>query len=553
MKHFNTYFLRKLLVMFIVMASPIWSTAQDWSGMEYGDCLPDLTEATSMKRTQPQKHSHRIPPIKDLSGKTEYKQLVILVEFADCQFTCANPQDYYYRMFNESGFTESQEVTLGSMSDYLMAQSNGKFHVTFDIAGPYRVSSKAKPNPNADSRTRNYGQTAFKEATEKLIAEHPEWDYSQYDWDNDGKVNQVIFMHAGISGNQGVLTRRKTDPETGEFITDENGVVIRDTLVNSWGHIWPNTSTISTVKTPNNGPTISNFSCGGELWITGAIPSTGLGTICHEYMHSLGLPDIYPTGGNYSPFSLLDAWDLMDGGTITNFGWCPPNLTALEKILLGWATPTELDEPISSTNMQPGEIFQIKHTDTEYFLLENRQWTGWDAGLPGRGLVIYYVDYDAKRWSNNTVNNLYSSTDHPHFTLVYADQRDYDSWKSELSAYPTDQRYKGPHRMNCLFLSDAAYPFIKGDTENHELTDKSTPAAIVYNANKDGQTTLNKAITNIQMADDGTISFDFMGGTTDIKEVGKVNDDNWYDLQGRKIANPTRGLYIKEGKIIFKK
>ena len=107
--------------------------------------------------------------------------------------------------------------------------------------------------------------------------------------------------------------------------------------------------------------------------------------------------------------------------------------------------------------------------------------------------------------------------------------------------------------MNCLFLSDAAYPFIKGDIENHELTDTSTPAAIVYNANKDGQTTLNKAITNIQMADDGTISFDFMGGTTDIKEVGKVNDDNWYDLQGRKIANPTRGLYIKKGKIIFKK
>ena len=140
MKHFIAYILRKLLVMFIVIASPIWSTAQDWSGMEYGDCLPDLTEATSMKRTQPQKHSHRIPPIKDLSGKTEYKQLVILVEFADCQFTCANPQDYYYRMFNESGFTESQEVTLGSMSEYLMAQSNGKFHVTFDIAGPYRVS-----------------------------------------------------------------------------------------------------------------------------------------------------------------------------------------------------------------------------------------------------------------------------------------------------------------------------------------------------------------------------------------------------------------------------
>jgi len=553
MKHLVAYLQQKISVTLILMALPIWCSAQEWSGMERGECMPDLSEAEVARRAQLLKNGHRIPPIKDLSGKTEYKQLVILVEFADCQFSCENPLDYYNRMFNESGFTDSQEVTVGSMADYLMDQSNGLFHVTFDVAGPYRVSSKAKPNPNANSGTRYYGKDAFKEATEMFVAEFPDVDYSQYDWNGDGKVNQVIFIYAGLAGNQGILTQRRTDPETGEFITDEKGEVVRDTLAISWGHIWPNTSTISIVRTPNNGPTISNFSCGGERWMIGDISSMGIGTICHEFMHSLGLPDIYPTGGGSSPYSVLDAWDLMDGGNFTNYGWCPPNLTALEKMLMGWATPTELKEPVSITDMKPGDIFQIKHTDTEYFLLENRQWAGWDAGLPGRGLVVYYVDYDANRWSSNSVNNLYSSEDHLHFTMVYADQRDYASWRTALLNYPIDQRYKGPHRMHCLYLSDAAYPFVSGTTENRELTDTSVPAATVYSANKDGQTLLNKAITNIQMADDGTISFDFMGGTTDIKEVNDVNDDCWYDLQGRKTGSPTQGLYIKNGKLIFKK
>ena len=555
MKYFVAHIQQIILVELIFMALPLWCMAQEWSGMERGGCMPDLTEADIARRAQLLKGNRRLPSIKDLSGQTEYRQLVVLVEFADCQFTQDNPLDYYDRMFNESGFTESQEVSIGSMTDYLMAQSNGLFHVTFDVVGPFRVSSKAKPNPNANSNTRYYGKDVFKEATEMLVAEYPDLNYAQYDWDGDGKVNQVIFIHAGIAGNQGVLTQRRTDPDTGEYITDENGTVIRDTLVNSMGYIWPNTSSISAVRTPNNGPTIQNFSCSGERWITGDIPSMGIGTICHEYMHSLGLPDIYPTGGAYSPYSVLDAWDLMDGGNITNYGWCPPNLTALEKMLLGWATSTELTEPVSITGMKPGEIYQIKHTSTEYFLLENRQWIDWDAGLPGRGLVVYYVDYSAGKWSGNTVNNLYSATDHPHFTIVYADQRDYASWKAELSVYPTNQRYKNPHRMNCLFLSNAAYPYISETAVNCELTDTSSPAATVYSKNAEGQTMLNKAITNIQMADDGTISFDFMGGTTGVEEVidkNTVDAENWYDLQGRKVESPIHGLYIKGGKKIFK-
>ena len=77
------------------MVLPLWCMAQEWSGMERGGCMPDLTEADIARRAQLLKDNRRLPSIKDLSGQTEYRQLVVLVEFADCQFTQDNPLEAY--------------------------------------------------------------------------------------------------------------------------------------------------------------------------------------------------------------------------------------------------------------------------------------------------------------------------------------------------------------------------------------------------------------------------------------------------------------------------
>ena len=160
------------------------------------------------------------------------------------------------------------------------------------------------------------------EATNLFIEEHPEIDFSQYDWNGNGRVNQVIFIYAGLTGNI--------------------------TSTACYGHIWPNTSSFPTITTPD-GKKISNFTASGELWPYNR--SFGIGTICHEFSHSLGLPDIYPTSKN-GGYSICDEWDLMDGGNFTNYGWCPPNYTPLEKMLLGWLTPVELTEPTSITDLK---------------------------------------------------------------------------------------------------------------------------------------------------------------------------------------------------------
>ena len=356
------------------------------------------------------------------------------------------------------------------------------------------------------------------EAAEQFVTEHPEIDISQYDWNGNGYVNQVVFIYAGYGGN----------------------------TKSTYGYIWPNTSSFSAVETPN-GKIISSYTASAELWTPSTPSSCGIGTICHEFSHSLGLPDIYPTTSNQG-YSVCDEWDLMDGGNFTSWGWCPPNYTALEKYLLGWVEFTELDDAASISDLKPvsegGEVYRIKHSDSEWLLLENRQQTKWDSGLPGKGLVIYHVNYDGSVWKGNTVNNDKTKR---RFHLVHADNMDYDAWNAYIEEKGLSP-YASGDRMNRRYLSTSPYPYIVEDeVQNNELTDTSTPAATMFYPNLDGEILLGKSITNIQMTD-GLVSFDFMGGATEIKvpmRYPEKVDLQMYNLLGYKVKTPVQGqIYI---------
>jgi hypothetical protein len=295
---------------------------------------------------------------------------------------------------------------------------------------------------------------------------------------------------------------------------------------------------------------MNTISC--ELWENSA--RCGIGTICHEFAHCLGLPDIYPTQG--STFSVVDEWDLMDGGNYTNKGWCPPNFSALEKMLLGWATPTELTEPTTITGMKPvsegGATYLIRNSGytNEYYLLENRQQTKWDYGAPGEGLAIFHVNYDKDKWGSNEVN---VSDSHPRYDLFHADNKDYKTWDPANNGEDKG-KYTMDDWLRNRYLSTSPYPYTNPETQliNDVLNDESTPASTVFNKNAEGALLMSKAISNIRVADDGTISFDFMGGTSGIQPIIEVTDtDNrWYDLQGRQLQGEPRqkGFYIHNRK-----
>ena len=511
---------RQFLLTLLFLPAVLSASAQG-SGMVRGNCTPSINPDEAMTaRGQMQQSALALQqPSKNWDASKVYRQMVILVTFSDKTFTTEDPNQYYNRMFNEPGYNEGAGV--GCMADYFREQSSGMFNLQFDIYGPYQVESEAQPYDKPTSSTTNYGGAVLREAAQKMVDDNPDLDYKQYDWNGNGAIDQVIFVYAGLSGNQGP---------------------------GSYGHIWPNSSSFSTIKAPD-GTAIQSYCCNGEMYIDNTL--FGIGTLCHEFSHTLGLPDLYPTSSTSKYYSVVDEWDLMDGGNYTNKGWCPPNYTALEKMLMGWLTPIELTEPTTITDLKPvaegGEAYVIEHTANEYLLLENRQWMGWDAGLPGRGLVIYHVDYSESAWINNRVN---VTDGHFRFDLIHADNLDYEQWNTILSR--TYNQYAEQPMMHNKHLSTSSYPWTPDTTAfiNNELTDSSVPATKMFNENAESSNMLSKAITNIQMSADGLISFDFMGGTPSaISTVPTPSaNGNVYNIMGQRTTAPRKGLFIKNGK-----
>ena len=521
--------MKKLLISFLTLMS-LSLSAQDFKVVK-DNCMPVSEESYSSSTGEDgsfvvNKVMRRLPAINTQWDSTKvYRQLVLLVEFEGdtTYFNMPTPKETYNRIFNEPGYNGGTGV--GCVADYYRAQSGGLMNLQFDVYGPYQVSVKSQPYDAPTANTRNYGREALIEATRIFIEENTDVDFSMYDWNRDGKVNQVIYVYAGYAGNVASSV--------------------------AYGHIWPNTSTFTTLTT-HDGKKISDYTCSGEMWPTKTYRSCGIGTICHEFTHSLGLPDIYPTSNN-AGYSMLDEWDLMDGGNFTGYGWCPPNFTPFEKMLLGWLTPVDLTEPTSVKDLKPssegGEVYRIKHTDNEFLLLENRQQRGWDLGAPGKGLLVYHVFYDASTWSANRVNN---NVNKRGYDLVHADNMDFDDWSGYVVSLGA--QYKNPNRMNSYMLSQSPYPYFVDSLSicNDSLTDNSFPSTAMITENKETGLMLSKPITNIDMTDDGLISFDFMGGSpvSAINEIvgteSKHQTMSVYDLNGRQslMTSNRHGLYL---------
>ena len=472
-------------------------------------CFPPSEQAGT--RQQPR---YSVPEVKTFDPQKTYRQPVILVACSDADFSMADPANYYHRILNEKGYNEG--VGLGCAADYIRDQSEGRLNIKFDIYGPVKLDSLKAGGHGSYY----YGEGIKSEAVKKLC-ETETTDFSIYDWDGDGEVDQVLFIIAGYTGN---LNK---------------------------GYTWPNTGWTFGMELPGGvNATVASITC--ELWKNDT--SCGIGTILHELFHALGLPDVYPMG-SATAFSAVDEWDLMDGGNYTNYGWCPPNLSTMEKMMLKWGDPIELTSATTVTAMKPlsdsGDTYIIRNPANrdEYYLLENRQQKGWDIGCPGNGLLIFHVDYDYVEWKENNLN---ISDTHYRYSLFHADGKDYRSWDPTNNG-KDDSKWADEGHLHNKYLSTSAYPYTNPETLviNASLTNDSNPAATLFTANTDGLKLMSKPITNIQMASDGTISFDFMKEASGIHHVqADVDDAPWYDLQGRRLQGRPihKGLYIHNGK-----
>lgn len=337
------------------------------------------------------RRAHRMPAATQVGGnfplKGSPKSVAILVNFKDKQFQ--HTREDFYALLNESGY--SRDGSTGSCRDYFIACSDSLFSPVFDVWGPYTVSGKM-----ADYGAEKNGQhdtdpgAAFIEACQ--LAAEAGVDFSQYDTDGDGVIDNVFFYYAGNNQAEGASSNT----------------------------IWPHQSSLQYRNITLNGKQLASYACTSEMYGLGNT-MCHIGTFCHEFGHVLGLPDFYDTDDSDGSQYTVGNWDIMAGGNYNNMSRTPPTYSGYERFYLGWRKPVQLTEPGRYT-IAPladgGEIYLIadgKHnlsarnpSPTEFFMMELRERVGWDApdgALVNTGILIWHIDYSAQAWAGNTLNN----------------------------------------------------------------------------------------------------------------------------------------------------
>ena len=471
----------------------------------------------SATRKRPMYQSRVSGKLNSYLGKK--KGLVILVEFKDTKFNPAHDCTKFDDILNTEGYT-TDEGFVGSVADYFKAQSNDLFELNFDVVGPVQLKYDVEYYGGNDNEGHDKNPEAM--IVEACLGVDDQVNFNDYDWDNDGEVEEVFVVYAG-----------KGEADGGDATT-----------------IWPHMYELSYSHNDLtlDGAHINTYACANELSGGGSI--SGIGTFCHEFSHCLGYPDFYDTL-NSETYGMA-YYDLMDAGSYNGDGFIPCGYSAYEKWLAGWIELTELsNENVTVDALKPMSeggsgyvIYNDGHPD-EFYILENRQHTNWDSALFGRGLMITHVDYDEMLWYLNCPNSLidesseyvtkyrYPTNDHMRLTIMHADDSD------EIT-------YEG--------LVNDLYPYLQNDS----LTSTSIPAATFYNATKQDDNLMHGAILNITQNDDNTMSFYYRAPIieTGISELHIDNPSSnvIYDLQGRRLSPNSRqkGFFIINGKKIIR-
>lgn len=459
------------------------------------------------------------------------KGLVVLVDFKNKKFADGHDLEYYKNVINGKDFSDEEEGYVGSVRDYFLAQSNGQFELDFDVVGPVTMSKNYGYYGNDGAYQKD--EKVYEMIKEACDGIQDKVNLKDYDWDGDGEADQVFFLYAGLGQASG----------------------------GSAGTVWPHESELrywpcGVLSYPTG--KINTYACANELQPetqgSSRYISAGIGTICHEFSHCLGFADMYDTtgGGGYG----MSVFDVMDQGSYNGNGFVPCNYTAFERIYAGWVEAIELIDPATVKDMKsvsdygrPFIMYNYKNTN-EYFLLENRQNTGWDKGLYGsNGLLIVHVNYVPSRWANNSVNS--SAEKIQCCTVVNAD---------------------GSRENTQYSLQGDLYPYeVKGVTMNDEFTDESEPAAKLYTKNSDNSYALGIPITQIKRSK-GSISFLVCGGDANnvidntfngvvdgingVTVANKAADNRIYSIDGRYLGTDAsalgKGIYVVGGKKIVK-
>lgn len=453
---------------------------------------------------------------------------VVLVNFQDAKFKINKPKEAFEQLFNsdtQADLGNGNRLNYGSVAKYFRDMSHGAFTPKFKVYDPVTVNQPETyyGGKNEDDNKDEDPRQLVKDAL-KLVEDQVKEDDIKSFCSDDKTIDCVYIVYAGLGQNDG-----------------GDGTTV-------WANCW------TTDGATLGGKKVRWYTMSGELSPVKIKDSTipvvnGLGVICHEFSHSLGLPDMYPTAiSAYLDNQEMEYWDLMDGGEYTHAGFCPTAYTAFEKEQMEWQVDiktlnSDARVTMTTSTEQGGTAYKIVNpqNDKEYLMLEYIQRKGWNEHLFGNGLLVYHVCLPSETLYSGT--HLNNAPGYPGMAVVPADGACLSSY---IKANEND--YVNSH---------------KGDLFGQNVTELSDtnkqPNFCWYNAAKTEKLDTNKAIKNVKY-DNGVLTFDYVNdvasGILPVWGDKQATDGRVYSINGAYLGDDItklpHGIYIVNGQKIVK-
>lgn len=412
------------------------------------------------------------PPALASPNTGTQRSLVILVSFND-QSSQTTASSWNASFFGASNSVKDyyDEVSYGQLAIAPASDSHGT--ANDGVVGWLALN---RNHPNTAGNTGSANQILTRDA---VVAADPYVNFASFDTNGNGYLSanelHITVIPAGYEASYGSV------PSGGKSV---------------WGHQW----TLTSAQQPTiDGVVVGNFSQGGSYTQFGEIHGdhqATIGIMVHEIGHDLNLPDLYDTDLSSEG---VGEWSIMGSGSWLaqagqDWGATPAHPDPFSRTYEGWLSTQRVQGtqagsavPQIETNQSviqlldnPGGVnwtFNQTSGTGEYFLVENRQRVGYDAALPGCGLLIWHID--ETRTSSNSANANESRK------LVDVEEAD---GLAELDA--------GTNR------GDDGDPY-PGSSNNRTFNDTSNPDSRLYSGASSGV-----AVTNISSACSSTMTAD---------------------------------------------
>ena len=381
--------------------------------------LSELADAAAKRNRGPMRAPSLDPAVTDLP------LAMIVVGFNDVPYSDSfdwsetvfrgdnSLSEFYTDMsFDQFTFTPAQETSaygVAGNTNAADAANDGVIHVSVDL--PHRDWRLEDAYMSRKDIYAN--QTLLEAFTAALQAAGEQIDFAAYDMNEDGAITtDELAVGFVVAGYEASSSYNYSHGNTAYL----------------WSHAWSLEELIEAYSFDASVPEIGGVTVSSYIAIAEKDDEDNrnpISLLAHELGHYLGLPDLYET--NYSTGLEWSKYDVgclslmsIDGWAAED-EWIPCPLDAWSRAALGWITPETADASgvytVTAQDYTDNSGYSVLRIPTqnaeEYYLVENRAPTKWDAPLTNEydtdngGLIFWHVD-DAvmeRYMADNTVNN----------------------------------------------------------------------------------------------------------------------------------------------------